>query len=163
MQWHWGNIGSFLGGAAAAVSALIVAAVTLIRGPAALTAWQARQRAQADAAREQAQTTRLERRRGLSGWSANGVNTYPVTLVTEAGELGQAVTELTGGQPTAYAVVRVTGGADSGSVNLALSLRQLVQAEGYISRPPTTGERKALETGLDAMGIPRAAYGQTKP
>ena len=33
MQWHWGNIGSFLGGAATAVSVLIVAAVTLIRGP----------------------------------------------------------------------------------------------------------------------------------
>ncbi len=162
MQWHWGNIGSFLGGAAAAVSALIVAAVTLIRGPAALADWRARQQAQADAAREEAETTRLNRRRGLDGWNPPGVETYGVTLVTETGELGQAVTELTSGHPTAYAVLRVSENSDDNS-NRGLSLRQLIQTQGLISRAPTTGEREALETGLDAMGIPRASYGRTRP
>jgi hypothetical protein len=45
---------------------------------------------------------------------------------------------------------------------IARSLRQIIEAGGYISRPPTAGEREALETGLDAMGIPRAAYGQIR-
>ena len=36
MQWHWGNIGSALAGVSTAISAAIVAVVTLIRGPAAL-------------------------------------------------------------------------------------------------------------------------------
>ena len=163
MQWHWGNIGSALAGLSAAISAAIIAIVTLIRGPAALADWRARQQAQAEAAREQAETTRLERHRGLDGWSATGINTYGAALVTDPAELAHAGTELTSGRPTAYAVLRVTGGTDSGNANLALSLRQLIQAEGYISRPPTTGEREALETGLDTMGIPRASYGRTKP
>jgi hypothetical protein len=80
MQWHWGNIGSALAGISAAISAAIIAVVTLIRGPAALRDWQARQRAQAGAAKEEAETTRLERRRGLSGWSAMGVSTPPPSL-----------------------------------------------------------------------------------
>jgi hypothetical protein len=72
---------------------------------------------------------------------------------------------LTGPQwpPDPYVVLRVTASSDSGSPNQAETLRQTIQAEGYISRPPTTGEREALETGLDAMGIPRAAYGRTRP
>jgi hypothetical protein len=162
MQWHWGNIGSALAGLSAAISAAIIAIVTLIRGPAALADWRARQQAQAEAAREQAETTRLERRRGLDGWSPHGVETYGVTLVTETGELGQAVTELTSGHPTAYVILRVSENSYDNS-NRGLSLRQLIQADGYISRPPTTGEREALETGLDTMGIPRAAYGRTRP
>lgn len=156
MQWHWGNIGSALAGISAAISAAIIAVVTLIRGPAALRDWQARQQAQAEAAHEEAETTRLNRRRGLDGWSRHGVETYGVTLVTETGELGQAVTELTSGRPTAYVILRVSETSDDNS-NRGLSLRQLIQTEGYISRPPTTGEREALETGLDTMGIPRAA------
>jgi hypothetical protein len=126
-----GNIGSALAG----ISATIIAILTLIRGPAALRDWQKRQRDQA-AAREQAETTRLDRRCNLDGWNVMGVNTYGATLVTDPAELAQAVTELTSGQPTAYAVLRVTGSTDSGNANLALSLRQLIQAEGYISRPP---------------------------
>ena len=61
--------------------------------------------------------------------------------------------------------MRVTASSDSGSFNQAETLRQTIQAEGYISRPPTTGEREALETGLDAMGIPHAAHGgeRTRP
>jgi hypothetical protein len=64
-------------------------------------------------------------------------------------------------RPTAYAVLRVTSG--TGSANLALSHSQLIQTQGYISRPPTTGECEALETSLDAMGIPRASYGRIRP
>ena len=102
------------------------------------------QRDQAAAAREQAETTRLDRRRNLDGWNVMGVNTYGATLVTDPAELAQAVTELTSGQPTAYAVLRVTGSTDSGNANLALSLRQLIQAEGYISRPPPPENAKPV-------------------
>ena len=95
----WGNIGSALAGISAAISAAIIAVVTLIRGPAALRDWQARQRARADAAHEEAETIRLERHRGLSGWSAHGVNTYSVTLVTDPAELRRAASQAHDGHP----------------------------------------------------------------
>lgn len=152
MQWHWGNIGSAIAGAAA----LAIAVAALIRSPAALRDWQARQRNQAAAAYEETETTRLNRRRSLSGWSAHGIETYRVTLITEPDELSQAATELTSGHPTAYVILRVSENSDDNS-NRGLSLRQLIQTEGLISRAPTPGEREALETGLDTMGIPRSA------
>jgi hypothetical protein len=55
--------------------------------------------------------------------------------------------------------MRVSEGGDGHDAGRAHSLRQIIEAEGYISRPPTSGERDALEAGLDVMGIPRAAYG----
>jgi hypothetical protein len=161
MQWHWGNIGSALAG----LSTLVIAAAALIRGPAALRDWSARQRAQAEAAREEAEGIRLERRRHLSGWSGNGVDTYGVALVTEAGELAAALGELTGRDAgrSGYVVVRLAEGQQGHDADRAQDLRRLIETEGYISRPPTIGEREALEIGLDAMGIPRAAYGQVRP
>ena len=87
---------------------------------------------------------------------------YGVTLVTDPAELGQAVTELTSGRPTAYVILRVSENSYDNS-NRGLSLRQLIERQGLISRPPTTGEREALETGLDTMGILRASYGRAKP
>ena len=158
MEWHWGNIVSFLAG----LSTVAIAVAALIRSPAALRDWQARQRAEAEAAHEQAENIRLERRRGLSGWSRQGVNTYPAELVTEPGELDQAVRELTSALPTAYVVLRVTGSTEGGSANLAHQLRLTIQAEGFIARSPTTGEAEALEAGLDAMGIPAAVYGRKR-
>jgi hypothetical protein len=35
----------------------------------------------------------------------------------------------------------------------AYQLRDLIKREGYITRLSTAGEREALETGLDTMGI----------
>ena len=100
----------------------------------------------------------LERRRHLSGWSGHGIDTFGVTAVTAKDELGRACAELAAGQPSAYVTMRVSEGGDGHDADRARSLRQIIEAEGYISRPPTAGEREALETGLDAMGIPRAAY-----
>ena len=60
---HWGNIGSALAG----LSTVVIAVAALIRGPGALRDWRARQRAQAEAAHEEAKTLQLDRRRGLSG------------------------------------------------------------------------------------------------
>jgi len=157
MQWHWGNLGSFLAG----LSTVVIAVAALVRGPGALRDWRARQRTQAEAAREQAETTRLDRRRGLSGWSSNGVETYGVTLVTEDAELTQAASELASGHTTAYVTLRVSESSYDNS-DRANSLRQLIEHQGLISRPPTTGEREALETGLAAMGIPSAAYGRRR-
>lgn len=92
------------------------------------------------AACEQAETVRLDPRRGLSGWSAHGVETYGVTLVTEDEELAQAARELTSGQPTSYVVLRVSESIYDNS-NRARSLRQLIEHQGLISRPHQDGLR----------------------
>jgi hypothetical protein len=161
MQWHWGNIGSASAGIAALI-ATVAAVYGVIRyGPAWLRDSRARQQAQAAAAREQenlareqAEQIRLDRRRRLSGWSPGGVETYTVALVTPAEEMTQACDELTVGGPSDYVILRVAESDEKyGNVNRAHSLRQLVETEGYISRPPSAGEREALETGLTAMGI----------
>jgi hypothetical protein len=91
-----------------------------------------------------------------------GVETYGVTLVTEPGELGRARDELASGRPTGYVTLRVSE-SEIDNTARGHALRQLIQSEGYLSRAPTTGEREALETGLGAMGIPRASYGRTRP
>jgi hypothetical protein len=100
MQWHWGNIGSML----ACLSALIIAAATLIRSPEALRDWRTRQLVEADAARARAEADRteaeqvvLDRRRTLSGWSPGGVETYTVALATDPAEMEQGARELSGG------------------------------------------------------------------
>ena len=148
----------------AAFLATIFAIYGVVRyGPAWLRDSRARQQAQATAAeaqaaaaKTQAEVIQLERRRGLSGWSRHGVNTFPVELVTGKDELRQAADEITSGRPTDYVTLRVPGGADGG--DSAHLIRDLVEREGAISRPPTAGELEALEAGLDAMGIPHAAY-----
>ncbi len=151
MQWHWGNIGS----AAAGLATLIVALRLLWSAPDWYRTWKERQNAERDLAREQTNVIELERRRGLYGWSGQ-VETYGVTLVTEADELSQAASELAGGQASDYVVLRVSE-SSFGNSNRANSLRQLIEYQGLISRPPTTGEREALEKGLGELGIMSAA------
>jgi hypothetical protein len=149
MQWHWGNIGSAAAGLAALI-ATVAAVYGVIRyGPAWLRDSRERQQAQAAAAREQEalareeqEQLRLDRHRHLYGWSRHGVNTYGVVLVTAAEEMDRARDELTGGGPSAYLVLRVSDGL--GDVNRALSLRQLAETEGALSRPPTAGELRHL-------------------
>ena len=159
MQWHWGNIGS----AAPGLATLIVTVRLLWSAPDWYRTWKGRQNAERDLAREQTGAIQLERRRHLSGWSGHGVDTFGVTLVTAKDELARACAELASNQPSAFVVMRVSEGGDGHDANRAHSLRQIIGTEGYISRPPTTGEREALEKGLDAMDIPRAAYGQARP
>jgi hypothetical protein len=153
---HWGNIGSAIAG----LSALAIAIGALIRSPAALRDWRARQRAEAEAAREQTETARLERRRGLSGWSEHGVGTWGVTLVTDEEELIRGARSLVGGHPSEYVVLRVSEG--SSNYNRANDLRHLIEHQGFISRPPSTGELEAVVTGLEAMGIPHAAVARSQ-
>ena len=144
MQWHWGNIGS----AVAGLSTLMIAAAALIRGPAALRAWLERLHAETEVKREEAETIRLERRRGLSGWSRGMVAVYKADVVEDEAELERAAEELASGLPTEYVVLRVREGADS--------LRRIIGQSGYIARRPTAGELEALEKGLDLMGIQRS-------
>jgi hypothetical protein len=149
---HWGNIGSMLGG----LAALIVAAVTLPQIPGGVRDWRKRQQEQRDLAADEREQIALDRRRHLYGWSAHGIDTFGVTLVTAAEELADAL-----GRPDGlgdYVVLRVSERGE-GNANRAYSLRQVIKTEGYISRPPTPGEREALEAGLEAMGIAHAAYG----
>jgi hypothetical protein len=154
MQWHWGNIGPFLAG----LSTVVIALAAVRQGPAAVRAWTEAKHAQAEQAAEEAETIRLERRRGLEGWSANGVNTYPVALVTEPEEIDAARDQLASGGPTACVVLRVTGATEGGSINMADNLRQRIDRDGYIARAPTTGEAEAIRNGLDKMGVARANY-----
>jgi len=131
------------------------------QGPAWLQALRERESAQTDAAREQAdlaheqaEQIRLDRRRSLQGWSRGGLATYAVTLVTSAAEMDRARDELVSGAPSDYVVLRVAESDEKyGNVNRAHSLRQLIETEGLVSRAPTVGEREALETGLDTMGV----------
>lgn len=167
MQWHWGNIGSAAAGLAALIAAVFAVYGVVRYGPPWLRDSRARQQAQAAAAREQealaheqAEQIRLDRRRYLHGWSGHGIDTFGVALVTSAEEMASARDELTAGGPSDYVILRVAESDEKhGNVNRARSLRQIIETSGYISRPPTAGEREALEAGLGAMGIPRAAYG----
>ena len=120
--------------------------------------WRARQRAQAAAAHEEAESIRLERQRHLSGWSGHGIDTFGVTLATTPEELERAAVEL--GGHTDYVILRVSEQEHGANGTSSQSLRQIIEREGYIYRPPTAGEREALEKGLDVVGIPRTAYGR---
>jgi hypothetical protein len=160
MEWHWGNIGSMLQG----LSVVVIAIAALVRSPAALRDWRARQAAEADAARAQAEVsraeaeaTRLERRRTLLGWSPGGVETYTVALVTAPDEMEQAAQELSGGGPTSYVVLRVDEGEGS-SANRGRSLRMLIGDQHLLCRPPTLAEREALEKGFETLGVQTALH-----
>jgi hypothetical protein len=149
MGWHWGNIGSFLAG----LSTVAIAVAALIRGPAALRDWRARQRAEAEAAREEAGDMRLERRRYLSGWSPGSVATFKVTPVTQAAELARAGHQLTR-QPlnSAYVMLRISEGGTQHDAARAEDLRQIIRAGQHISRPPAAGELEAAERGSTRWG-----------
>jgi hypothetical protein len=153
MQWHWGNIGSAAGG----LAALLVALLTLPQLPGAIRDLRSRWRQQAALAAEQEEQIALERRARLSGWSAHGVDTFGVTLVTAPEELTQAAAEIGAGL-TDYVILRVSEREKGGNGNRANSLRRIIAEEGYISRAPTPGEAEALRAGLDSMGIPHAGY-----
>jgi hypothetical protein len=153
-----GNIGS----AAAGLATLIVTVRLLWSAPDWYRTWKECQNAERDLAREQTGAIQMERRRHLSGWSGHGIDTFGVTAVTAKDELDRACAEIAASQRSAYVVIRIAEGGDGHDADRARSLRQIIQAEGYVSRPPTAGEREALETGLDAMGIQRAAYGQIR-
>jgi hypothetical protein len=158
---HWGNIGSAAAGLGTLIVALFAAWGLVRHGPGWLQASRDRQRAQADAAhaqaglaREQEEEIRLERHRRLHGWSPHGVDTFTTALVTSPGEMDQARQELADGGPTSYVILRVAEGEERyGGANRARELRQIIESEGFLSRPPGTGEREALEMGLSALGI----------
>jgi hypothetical protein len=150
VQWHWGNIGS----AAAGLATLVVTLRLLWSAPDWYRTWKERQNAERDLAIERTKAIELERRRGLYGWSDN-IETYGVTLVTDAPELEQAARELTRGGASDYVILRVSESSTS-NTNRADSLRQLA-GQGLISRPPTAGEREAVERGLEDLGIMSAA------
>ena len=159
MEWHWGNIGSFLAG----LSTVLIAVAALRSGPAAIRDWRARQRAEAEALHEEAENIRLERRRYLSGWSPGGVATYEVTLVTQAAELARAGHQLTRDLVNSpYVVLRVSEGGAQHDATRAENLRQLIKTEHHISRPPTSGEVEALEKGLEVVGIRPAVFGRKR-
>lgn len=164
MQWHWGNIGSAAAGIGALIAALFAVYGVIRYGPPWLRDSRQRLQAQAAAARqqetlarEQAEQILLDRRRRLEGWSSGAVAAYTVALVTSGGEMNEARDQLVADNvPCSYVILRVDEG--NGSFNRAAQLRQLIDAQGTVARAPTDGEREALETGLDAMGIPWAGH-----
>ena len=142
----WGELGSALSG----LAAVVLATAAIIGGSAGLGDWRARQRAQKALADEQAENIRLDRRRILNGWSRNGLPVYRVTLVTDEAELANAAQELSATGPTDYVVLRASE-STYGNANRALSLRQLIEKEGYLTRPPTDAEYEALERGIQPL------------
>jgi|ERR1017187_4449832 hypothetical protein len=90
MQWHWGNIGSFLAG----LSTVVIAIAALKQGPAVVRAWLDGRRAETERELEETKAIRLERRGRLEGWSAHGVNSYQVVPVTEPAEIDLARQQL---------------------------------------------------------------------
>jgi hypothetical protein len=154
MQWHWGNIGSFLAG----LSTVAIAVGALIRGPAIVRSWLDRQAADADEARArtvalraEAEERGLERRRTLLGWSPGDVESFTTALVTDPAELDRAAAELVAGDPTSYVVLRVSEG--NGSPNRGRDLRTLIESQGHLCRSPTDAEREAMEKGFEALGV----------
>lgn len=142
----WGELGSALSG----LAAVVLAAAAIIGGSAGLGDWRARQRAQKDLADEQTESIRLDRRRILNGWSPTGLSVYGVTLVTDEAELAKAAQELSVTGPTDYVVLRVSE-STYGNANRAESLRQLIENEGHLTRPPEAGEYEALERGTKLL------------
>lgn len=142
----WSSLGSAVGGFAA----LTLLAAAFYGGGAALKPWRENLRAQKALAEEQENGIRLERLSRLQGWSPNGISVYGVTLVTEKDEMARAQSELLGGGPTDYVILRVSENS-YGNENRAHQLRQLVETGGYVARPPTPGECQALEEGIKVL------------
>jgi hypothetical protein len=138
----WGNIGSLLGG----LAAVGLAVVAIVTGTAGLQDWRAKQRAQRDLAREEAENIRLDRERVLYGWSPGGVEVYGVTLVTQPAELNLAAEQLADRGLSDYVVLKVTERPD-GNANRAHNLRTLIERNGFVARAPETGEYEALQAG----------------
>ena len=102
MQW-WGNLGSAVAGLSTLVIALGALVGAILHGPKLIRA-----------SIEQAEALRAERRRGLSGWSSMGINTYDVALVTSEVEQEAALRAIRNGGQTDYVVLRMRGGPPSG-------------------------------------------------
>ncbi len=142
----WGNVGSLLGG----LATVVLAIAAIIGGTAGLGDWRERQREQAELARQEAETIRLDRQRVLNGWTQTGVEVYGVTLVTEPAELTRASEQLAEGGPSDYVVLRVNENP-AGNVNRAHNLRQLIASTGLLARAPNRGEYEALELGRQTL------------
>ena len=148
-----------IGGILAGVAAILGAVAVILWGPSLfkeLGANFARQRAMAA---EQEKMARIDRHRILHGWKHRGLNVYRVELVTEPDEMQRAVTELAAGEPSTYVMLRL---AEPGTnYNRAASLRDLIEVEGYVTRPPTDGEREAIDLAAQQLiAADEAEYGQ---
>jgi hypothetical protein len=105
---------------------------TMATGLAALTAAVAWVRNQWDGWQEQ---RRERRRRNWHGYiDVGGINTVPVRLAEPPGTAGAVVT---------VEVLREPGGGPD--EQLAAGLRTVVIRDGFLSRPPTTGELEFLK------------------
>jgi hypothetical protein len=142
MLASWGNIGSLLGG----LAAFGLAFVAVIQGTAGLGDWRAKQLAQRDLARAEAENIRLDRERVLYGWSPGGVEVYGVTLVTQPAEVRAAASSLAAGGPSDYVIVKVTERVE-GNENRANDLRNMIERTGYLARAPEAGEYEAITLG----------------
>jgi hypothetical protein len=90
------------------------------------------------------------------------MNVYGVELVTDRAEMQRAVTELAVGEPSTFVIFRL---AEPGlNFNRAADLRDLINVEGYLTRPPTDGEREALDSAAQQLiAADEAEYGLGQP
>ncbi|WP_328342147.1 hypothetical protein [Micromonospora sp. NBC_00421] len=141
------DLGS-LGDAVSGLIAVVLGVIALLGSRSAWADWRARQQAEKEHAEEQTKELRLNRERTMRGWMHGGTQVYGVQLVTEPAELSQAVDELKDGGPSDYVLLRVSE-SETGNVNRAYSLRQMVVSQGYIAQAPSTAEYEALQRGRE--------------
>ncbi|MEU1889447.1 hypothetical protein ABZ491_28680 [Micromonospora rifamycinica] len=141
------DLGS-LGDAVSGLIAVVLGVIALLGSRSAWADWRARQQAEKEHAEEQTKELRLNRERTMRGWMHGGTQVYGVQLVTEPAELSQAVDELEDGGPSDYVLLRVSE-SETGNVNRAYSLRQMVVSQGYIAQAPSTAEYEALQRGRE--------------
>jgi len=141
-----GNIGSLLGGAAGLFAVL----AAIFVGSPGIREWRQKQASKRKRLDEKTREQQLTRRSQLQGWSQTGIHTYRVELVLDRAEAEQAIDQLTAGLPSEYVLLRVNHeGVDNS--NRAESLRRFIETDGVLARPPTAGEREALEVGVASL------------
>lgn len=131
-----GNLGDSVGG----FSTFVLAIIAIVAVPSVWRDLRARLKAQRELAEEQARDIRLERDRNFYGWMPGALSVYRVENVSTPAEIEQAAAELAAGGPSAYVILKVEN-----SENRANSLRQLVETDGSLAKPPTKKERDILE------------------
>ncbi len=142
---HYGNIGSFIGG----LAAVVIAIVSLWFAPSAFREWRAKLEAEKHLAREREKEIRINRYRSVQGWMIGGVDSWAVDIVVEPTEIDGAMSELRSGEPTAYVLVRCHGADQGGRLRRWLENRN--DGDRFLARVPTMAEYEALQLGREVM------------
>ena len=120
-------------------AALITALIAIFSARPFFSSLIEKNREKAQAFREQRTQQMLTRHATTYGWAGSGSlgEVHAVRLVVDEVEMQKAVTELTANKVTDYVIIQETQ-------NLGQQLRQMIERDGFVSRPPTPGEVEIL-------------------